>query len=158
MKMTMKKHWYLLSGIIFSALIVLIILVEHKGNYYKVTPEQVQKKVLNDRIVMNSETISNLKESVLLICLSGNVEDSINSLNYVKTLKIKPEDLLKTENRKLYEDHSGIIILHSDDLTLEANAYVLLSRMGYKNVKIWTDKDDDKLNYSFQPDSLAGLK
>jgi len=156
--MTMKKNWYLLSGILFSALIVLIIIVEHKGNYYKATPEEVHKLLLDSSIVINSVTINIQKEPILIICLSENVEDSINSASVIKTVLVKPEYLLKPENRKLYKNHSGTIVLQSDNLDLAANAWVLLTRLGYKNIKIWNSKIDDKLNYTFQPDSLVRLK
>ena len=153
----MKKYGYLISGFVVLTLITAIFITERKGNYYKASPNEVHKLLLDSNIVINPFTITVQKEPVLIIRLTENLENtSILALN-AKTINIKPNDLLKPENRKLYKDHSGIIMLQSENLDLAADAWVLLSRMGYKNIKIWNTKYEDTFKYSIQSDSLAGL-
>lgn len=154
----MKKYGYLISGIAVLALITAIFIAEHKGNYYKASTNEVHKLLLDSNIVINPVSITVQKESVLIIRLAENEEDSgIVALN-AKTLNIKPNELLNPENRKHYKDHSGIILLQSENLDMAAEAWVLLSRMGYKNIKIWNATLEDTFKHSFQSDSLAGLK
>jgi hypothetical protein len=154
----MKKYGYLISGFVVLALITAIFITEHKGNYYKASTNEVHKLLLDSNIIINLVTITAHKEPILIIRLAENGEDSSFVALNAKAINIKPNELLNPENRNLYKDHSGIILLQSENLDLAAEAWVLLSRMGYKNIKIWNATLEDTFKHSFQSDSLAGLK
>ncbi|GAI80724.1 unnamed protein product [marine sediment metagenome] len=43
----MKKYWYIISGLLFSSIIIGVIVFESKGDYYKVSTEEVYNVTLD---------------------------------------------------------------------------------------------------------------
>lgn len=135
----MKKHWYIISAIIFTALIISIIIQETKGDYFRLSTEEVFDLSLNKELFINDDAIAQLKTKPLIINLNNTEEGEGNIYsNKVKTISIKPSELLKRENRKHYKNNQTII-LWSDDFKQATYAWVILSRKAYKNVVIYSN-------------------
>ena len=154
----MKKYGYLIGGVIFLALILGIIFFERAGNYFKATPEEVHQRSLNTAIFYDSTAIADAKELVLIVALDVNAVEELKLMEGVVIQYIEPSHLLDRENKRLFKNHAGIIVLKSNSAYTAANSWVLLNRMGYQNIKIWEESEGEIVKYSFQPDSLAGLK
>ncbi|MBN2348536.1 MAG: hypothetical protein JXJ22_06860 [Bacteroidales bacterium] len=153
----MKKIGYLLSSVIILLVILFIILHEIKGDYYRLSVEEAYTITQNERILIRYDALDSINPEPLIIYLSENpVENSISAKNY-KNLMAKPAELLNLKYRKIYR-HTGNLVLWSDNPGLSAGAWVILNRKGYKNIKILGDPENETFKYSFQPDSLAGLK
>ncbi len=150
----MKNYWYILSGLLFLAIIIGIIVFESKGNYYKVSTEEIYKATLNSEIALNTEALNNQSKSILLVDLSEDKEEDESLTSEINILNIKPSDLLKPANRKLFKNHSGLIVLQSDNKAIATKAWVLLSRVGFSNIKIRSEEVGESLKYTFQPDTL----
>ena len=152
----MKKNTYLIAGVIFCILIALILLREFKGNYYRVSAEEAYKISRNGNIFITPTSLDTLKDVSLIIVLSEKSDD-IDSLsgNHFKILNVRPSELLKWKNRRQFKNISGSIILQAENLRLATNAWVILSRRGYKNIKILDGDSNEEFKYTFQPDTLT---
>ena len=152
----MKNNKYLIAGVIFCILIALILLREFKGNYYRVSAEEAYKISLKGNIFITPTSLDTLKDVSLVIVLSekSDVIDSLSG-NHFKSLKIRPSELLKWKNRRQFKNLSGSIILQAENPGLATNAWVILSRRGYRNIKILDVDSNEELKYTFQPDTLT---
>ncbi|NJK94012.1 MAG: hypothetical protein HC905_02955 [Bacteroidales bacterium] len=79
---------------------------------------------------------------------SGNFQNTRGEL-----LKINAADLLQKNNLKSITQHSGEIILVTDDIIKSSRIWIILSQMGIQNVYILTDNLEENLKYEFRPDS-----
>lgn len=153
----MKKHWYIISGLLFSAIIIGVIILESQGNYYKVSIDKIYTATLNNKVVLSNEALTNHKKSILFVYLSEGIEEDDAISNEIIRVNILPSDLLNTENRKRFNNHSGIIVLQSEDTAISVKAWVLLSRVGFSNVKILNDSAEESLKYTFQPNTITEM-
>ncbi len=74
------------------------------------------------------------------------------------TLFIAAGRLLDKENLKAIHTHQGPVLLVSDDPSISAKAWMILSQMGYRDLFVLTEKDSTEvLKYKFRPDTAAGI-
>lgn len=148
----MKKTAIYISSITFLALLVLIGIREIKGNYFKSSVSETHLLSLKDASYTN---VNQLTSESIIIQLTNNESDNFKlQLHGASVVYIEASKLLSRENKKVLKDIKGDIILFSNDVQITANAWVILSRLGYKNVILLIDPNDE----TFQPDISAGLK
>ncbi|MCK7537140.1 MAG: rhodanese-like domain-containing protein [Marinilabiliales bacterium] len=58
---------------------------------------------------------------------------------------MNPESILEKENLKLIRKNKGPVILCSDDSSVSARVWMVLSEMGIKNIYILQDKAQRRL-------------
>ena len=143
------KRRYILIGTAFLALVLFILFHEIKGNYYQISAEDSHAISFNEDILINSEDLDMLDKETLIIFLSDNKENTAVSGSQIKKINIVPADLLKRSNIRLYKKHSEPIIIESDNIAIAARAWVILSRKGFKNIKIVDDSDNEKFTGNF---------
>ncbi len=153
----MKPNWYIISSIFLSGILLLILAVEIKGDYYKISTEEVHRISTREELLIHATELKKYAESPLIIHISDSIETD-NSSDSDQEIYIMPSDLLKRKNRKLYATSPTLLVLSSEDIEISAKAWVVLSRKGYRNIKILDDTTNEIFNYSFQPDSIAGPK
>ena len=81
-----------------------------------------------------------MNSDVLLISL-GNEAPAIEQLQD-KILKLNPESVLEKTNLSLIRKNKGPVILYSEDATVSARVWMVLSEMGIRNIFIL--RDDSK--------------
>ncbi len=153
----MKKYGFILSSVFLAGIILLILVVEIREDYYTLTTEEVHDISVRQELVITSTELKKYQASSLLVHLCGKSENDNFSASD-QEISINPSDLLLRKYRKLYAKNQGVLILSSEDIETAAKAWVILNRKGYRVIKILDDKANEKINYSFQPDSTIGPK
>ena len=147
--MNIKNRRYIFIGTPFLALIIFILFHEIKGNYYRISAEDIHAISLNKDILINPEDIDKLDKEALIIFLSDNYKNTDVLDNHIKKINIVPADLLKRSNIRLYKKHSKSIIIESDNMAIAARAWVILTRKGIKHIKLVDDNDNEKFTGSY---------
>lgn len=151
---TMRNIYIYTVTALLLILVSLIFIRERKGNYYTLTAEEVHQLSLNNSLYIHPEDIHSYDNSLTIKILE---ESEIKSESSENHLQIYPAELLQHDIRKKIKNYSGTILLKSNNEILLANAWYILSRKGFENIKI-AGFQKEELLYKFQPDSSAGLK
>lgn len=148
----MKKTVLFISIFTILVLLVLIGIREINGNYFKASISEIHQQSLNDITYTNFNELTN--ESTVIHLTPSEPSNLKLQLNKASVIYIKANELLSKENKKVLKNINGDIILFSDDIQISTNAWVILSRLGYENVRLLVEMNDE----TFQPDISAGLK
>ncbi len=149
-----EKQKYLLAGVIFCLFIALIFMREYNGNYYRVSAEEAYQISLNRNIFMTPASLDTLNEGSLMISLSEKSDNDALPEHHLKIMHIVPTELLIWKNRRQFNNLTGSIVLQSKNLRSATNAWVILSRRGYRNIRILDENSNEELKYAFQRDTL----
>jgi len=84
--------------------------------------------------IITEEQISDLHGEILLITL-GNQATVTGQLKD-KTMMVNPESILEKGNLSVIRKNKGPVILFSDDSSLSARVWMVLSEMGMQNIYI----------------------
>ena len=84
-----------------------------------------------------------MNSDILLITL-GNEDPTIENLQD-KTLKLNPESIIEKTNLSLIKKNKGPVILYSEDDSVSARVWMVLSEMGIRNIFILRDDNKNEL-------------
>ena len=126
-----RQYWLVLSIILLAVILVLIRTYGHNFRYDAV--RWAEPSVHSSNII-TADQIATMNSDVLLISL-GNEAPAIEQLQD-KILKLNPESVLEKTNLSLIRKNNGPVILYSEDASVSARVWMVLSEMGLKNIFI----------------------
>jgi len=133
----LRHYWLILSIILLAVILVLIRTYCHNFRYDAVRWAEPSVHGTN---ILTKDQIVAMNSDILLITL-GNEDPAIENLQD-KILKLNPESIIEKTNLSLIKKNKGPVILFSDDNSVSARIWMVLSEMGIKNVYIL--RDDSK--------------
>ena len=136
----LRQYWIVLSIILLAVILVLIRTYGHNFRYDAV--RWAEPSVHSSNIITEDQ-IAGMNSYVLLITL-GNEAPAIEQLQD-KILKLNPESVLEKTNLSLIRKNNGPVILYSEDASVSARVWMVLSEMGLKNIFILRDESKDEL-------------
>ena len=149
----MKKIRYIISAAIFVMLIIFIVSKKVKDNYYTLDTEKVYSMTIDSSVIVNKNGLSRFAGDPVIVSLSEPDKPTDTALINFTVRYVKPADLLSRENKNFYKKNNAPILLYSDDESLAAQAWVILTKKGFKNLYVLDMNARENLNYSFQPES-----
>jgi 3-mercaptopyruvate sulfurtransferase SseA len=126
-----KQYWLVLSITLLAVILVMIRTYSHNFRYDAVRwaePSALRSNILTE------DQIPGMSSDILLITL-GNDTPAIKQI-HDKILKLDPESILEKTNLSLIRKNKGPVILFSDDNSVSARVWMVLSEMGIKNIFI----------------------
>ena len=133
----LRQYWLILSIIMLAVILVLIRTYCHNFRYDAVRWAEPSVHGTN---ILTKDQIVAMNSDILLITL-GNEDPAIENLQD-KTLKLNPESIIEKPNLSLIKKNQGPVILFSDDNSVSARVWMVLSETGIRNVYIL--RDDSK--------------
>ena len=130
-----RRYWLVLSITLLAVILVLIRTFSHNFRYDAV--RWAEPSALGSNIITEDQ-IPAMSSDILLITL-GNETPAIDLLQD-KILKLNPESVLEKANLSLIRKNKGPVILFSDDNSVSARVWMVLSEMGIKNIYILQDE------------------
>lgn len=130
----LRQFWLVLSITLLAVILVMIRTYSHNFRYDAVRwaePSAIRSNILTE------DQIPGMSSDILLITL-GNRAPAIEQLQD-KILKLNPESILEKTNLSLIRKNKGPVILYSDDNSISARVWMVLSEMGIKNIFILQD-------------------
>jgi 3-mercaptopyruvate sulfurtransferase SseA len=130
----LRQYWLVLSITLLAVILVMIRTYSHNFRYDAVRwaePSALRSNILTE------DQIPAMNSDILLITL-GNRAPAIEQLQD-KILKLNPESILEKTNLSHIMKNKGPVILYSDDNSVSARVWMVLSEMGIKNIFILQD-------------------
>jgi hypothetical protein len=135
-----RQYWLVLSIILLAVILVLIRTYGHNFRYDAVRWAEPSVQGTN---ILTKDQIADMNSDVLLISL-GNEAPAIEKLQD-KILKLNPETILEKTNLSLIRKNKGPVILFSEDDSVSARVWMVLSEMGIRNIFILQDESNNEL-------------
>ena len=135
-----RQYWLVLSIILLAVILVLIRTYSHNFRYDAV---RWAKPSVHGSNIISEDQIAAMNSNVLLISL-GNEAPAIEQLQD-KILKLNPESILEKTNLSLIRKNKGPVILYSEDASVSARVWMVLSEMGIRNIFILRDDNKNEL-------------
>ncbi|MCU0377262.1 MAG: hypothetical protein MUC78_03295 [Bacteroidales bacterium] len=128
----LKQYWLVI--LIFVLVVLFVLLRTFSRNDFRYDAARwAEPSVLGSNIV-TEEMIMNLTGEILLISLD--IEAEVVEQLEEGTLIINPASILEKGNLSLIRKNKGPVILSSDDSSVSARVWMVLSQMGMDNVYI----------------------
>ena len=128
----LKQYWLVISIFLLVTLLVLIRTFSQKNFRYDAV-KWAAPSALGSNILAEDQ-ISALSGNKLVINLGNDA--IINKQFRDITLEMKPESVLEKANLNLIRRNKGPVILCSDESSVSARVWMVLSEMGLKNIYI----------------------
>lgn len=130
--------------------IVILVVVRAFAPGFKPDADKLAKASFTGANMLNREQVAALATQPLVIKLSS--EQTSQPDPFSDTIFIAADKLLDKPNIKIIHAHRGPVVLVSDDPSVSAKAWMILSQMGYRDLFILAEKDNDEvLKYEFGP-------
>jgi hypothetical protein len=160
MNETIKPMKYLRSYrlviLIVLPVVVLVLIRAWSPGSFKPDAARQAEASLTGANLLDQHQVAALGSKPLIVKLFN--EDAARPNGSPDTLVVKASLLLEKENLKVIHGHHGPVILVSDDPSVSAKAWMILSQMGYHDLFVLREKESiDVLKYKFRPDSTAGI-
>jgi len=131
----LRQYWLVLSITLLAVILVMIRTYSHNFRYDAVRWAEPSASRSN---ILTEDQIPAMSSDILLITL-GNKAPAIEQLQN-KILELNPESILERTNLSLIRKNKGPVILFSEDNSVSARVWMVLSEMGIKNVFILQDE------------------
>lgn len=128
----LKQYWLVLS--IFLLLVCLVLIRTFSREQFRYDAVKWAESSIPGSNVITEDKILKMEGQVLLINL-GNELQSDRKTQF-ETVTLNPGLILEKENLMLIRKNSGPVILFSDDSSVSARVWLVLSEMGMKNIYI----------------------
>ena len=135
-----RQYWLVLSIILLAVILVLVRTFGHNFRYDAVRWAEPSVQGSN---IITEDQIAAMSSDMLLISL-GNEAPAIEQLQD-KILKLNPESILEKTNLSLIRKNKGPVILYSEDASVSARVWMVLSEMGIRNIFILRDDNKNEL-------------
>ena len=140
--------------IIPSVLLILVLIKAFSTRKFKNDVGKWAEPSLTNENLVSPAELNNLND-VLLINLEGNTE--LFNGGSVHEILLPAASLLEKRNLKRINAYKNKdVVLYSEDPSLNARIWMILSQMGYKNLFILMNDstDNEAIKYEFRPDSM----
>ena len=135
-----RQYWLVLSIILLAVILVLVRTFGHNFRYDAVRWAEPSVQGSN---IITEDQIAAMSSDMLLISL-GNEAPAIEQLQD-KIQKLNPESILEKTNLSRIRKNKGPVILFSEDDSVSARVWMILSEMGIRNVFILRDDSTNEL-------------
>ncbi len=136
----LRQYWLVLSIILLTVILVLIRTYSHNFRYDAVRWAEPSASRSN---ILTQDQIPGMSSDILLITL-GSEAPAIEQLQN-KILELNPKSILERTNLSLIRKNKGPVILFSEDNSVSARVWMVLSEMGIKNIFILQDVRNNEL-------------
>lgn len=129
----MKQYWLVLS--IFLLVVCMVLFRTFNREQFRYDAVKWAESSIPGSNLVTEDKIMKMDGKVLLINL-GNGSPSDRKLQ-VNTVTMDPGLILEKENFTVIRKNRGPVILFSDDRSISARVWLVLSEMGLKNIYIF---------------------
>jgi hypothetical protein len=127
-----KQYWLVI--LIFSLVTLLVLLRTFNQNNFRYDAVKwAEPSVLGSNLLTENQAVS-IEGKKLIIALGGEVTFSKPFQDGV--LRMDPESILQKGNLDILRRNKGPVILYSDQSSVSAKVWMVLSEMGLKNIYI----------------------
>lgn len=147
-RMEMNKKYYIISGSILIVLALLAYIHKSNGDYYRISVEEAFASLqdgsagemnASDSTVLTIELIAG--DSAIMIFDERGHHISLTS-----------DQLLEKKFLQRLRKQEGSIVILSEDAGLAIHSWLILRRMGIRNLKIAEHLKNEKPEYTFEPE------
>lgn len=139
--------------LIVLPILILVLIRQFGGNHFKSDAKKWAELSTNHSNIVTANQIDSLPDIKLIINLDNN--DKEINIHSVSIVRIPADSILYDHFLSIIKKHEGSLLLYSDEKTVSARIWMILSQMGIKNVYILTnDKNNEVFKYKFRPDTL----
>ena len=128
----LKQYWIVLS--IFLLVVLLVLIRTFSQNNFRYDAVKWVESSVPGSNIITKDQIPAMGDKVLLIDL-GN-KPAVSEQLTENTLMMNPGSILEKANLNLIRKNKGPVILFSDDNSVSARVWMVLSEMGMKNIYI----------------------
>jgi len=128
----MKQYRFVI--IIFLVLVVLVLFRSFSGNSFRYDAARWAEPSAMGSNLLTVDQLSTLTGEIMLLNM-GSEADLPGSLQD-EAVNVSPESVTDKNTMKLIRKHRGPVLLLSDDGSVSARVWMVLSEMGMKNVYI----------------------
>jgi len=135
----LKQYWLVFS--IFILLSALVLVRTFSLNNFRYDAVKWAESSALGSNILSEDQIHALSGEKLLINL-GNGTSTDKQFQAI-TIKMNPDSILEKANLGIIRRNKGPVILFSDENSVPARIWMVLSEMGLKNIYILSDKRDN---------------
>ena len=135
----LKRNWLILA--ILFLVVAMVLIRSFRQSSFRYDAVRWAAMSADGSNIISPDQIAPAGERVLLISL-GNMSE-VPAQFKEQTVMISPGEILAKENQKLIRKNRGPVILSSDDPSVSARVWMVLSEMGIKNLFILSDKGSE---------------
>jgi 3-mercaptopyruvate sulfurtransferase SseA len=135
----LKQYWLIL--LILLPVTVLVLIRSLNSNSFRYDAVKWASPSADGSNLLTPDQVAGAGEGALLILLGDEAEAPARFAG--QTVVISPADISGKENLKMIRKNEGPVILTSDDGSVAARVWMVLSEMGTENVYIVSDSDSD---------------
>jgi len=132
----LKRNWLILT--IMFLVVAMVLIRSFTQNSFRYDAVRWAAMSADGSNMISPDQIALAGEGVLLISL-GNMSE-VPAQFKEQAVMIAPEEILAKEKLKLIRKNRGPVILSSDDPSVSARVWMVLSEMGIKNLYILSDQ------------------
>lgn len=138
--MNFLRQYWLISAILILVTLLVLIRTFSRGTFRYDAVKWAEPSAMGTNLV-TADKMPAPDSEILLIYLGSDTPDSIR-FQY-KVRKISPDSILEKSNLELMRKNKGPVILLSDDSSVPARAWMVLSEMGIRNIYVLQDWRQD---------------
>jgi hypothetical protein len=132
---------YRFALIIFLVIISLVLLRSFSRAGFRYDAARWVEASVDGSNLITLDQLSALKGEIMLLNLGS--EAGLPDELIEKAVKMSPESVTVKENLKQIRNHKGPVILYSENGSVSARVWIILSEMGMRNVFILSDTGSD---------------
>jgi hypothetical protein len=145
---------YRLIIIVIVPLIVLVLIRAFGTNHFTTDAAKQAEGSFDHSNIITIDKIGELKGDILAVQLGKDVIKHIPD-NLSATV-IPPDSILAGRYINLIKNHTGPVILMSEDLAVSSRIWMFLSQMGFEKLYVLSqDPEPEALKHEFRPDTTA---
>jgi hypothetical protein len=137
------------------AVVLALVIVKTAGkNGFKQDAKSAVEAVSSNNFMISANNLEKNKTEYLIVEL-----DETGSQRFENSVKIPFDKLLEESSLEKLNETDSKILLVSNDNSVTAKAWVILTQLDFKNVFILSNEDNPEvLKYEFLPDTAARLE
>lgn len=132
----LKQNW--LIPALLALVVALVLIRSFRSDSFRYDAVRWAVSSTDESNLISGDLLVQAGEPVLLISLGSTAEVPVQVKE--KSVMIPPGSILEKENMRMIRRNKGPVILWSDDLSVSARVWMVLSEMGIKNLYILSDK------------------
>jgi hypothetical protein len=135
----LKRNWLILA--ILFLVVAMVLIRSFRQSSFRYDAVRWAAMSADGSNIISPDQIAPAGERVLLISL-GNMSE-VPAQFKEQTVMISPGEILAKENLKLIRKNRGPVIISSDDPSVSARVWMVLSEMGIKNLFVLSDQGSE---------------
>lgn len=136
----LKQNWLILT--ILALVIALVLIRSFSRDSFRYDAVRWAASSADESNLISGEELVQTGEQVLLISLGNSAE--VPAQFKERSVMIAPGSILEKENMRMIRRNKGPVILWSDNASVSARVWMVLSEMGIKNLYILSDQGAEK--------------